>query len=164
MKAGVKPHVTELPFCVGIVHGCSTAPSAVFSQPYGKKRPFGVLFVASRVNTYSESHVPILTWPGMTSSLTSHGSLMTSLNILLKLVSRTIIWYEKGPLETSIENFKGEQILWKFAIYFNWCVLQKHNTNENISADMCPSQFYLKNTITFDLSDDVDARFVHRVL
>ena len=77
--------VNELPFCAGIELGRCTAPSYVFSQPHGKKnRSFGVIFMISRVNAYSEwnwctgllkniSHVPFLTWPGMTSSFTSHG-------------------------------------------------------------------------------------------
>ena len=79
------PQVTELPFCTGIELGRCTAPSTVFSQPYGKKRPFGVLFMVFKSkrlirmklmhgNTDSISHVPILTWPGVMSSLTSQGS------------------------------------------------------------------------------------------
>ena len=48
------PQVTELPFCTGIELGRCTAPNTVFSQPYGKKRSSGVLFMASRVNAYSE--------------------------------------------------------------------------------------------------------------
>ena len=31
------PQVTDVPFCVGIELGRYTAPSTVFSQPYGKK-------------------------------------------------------------------------------------------------------------------------------
>ena len=77
--------VTELPFCVGIELGRCIAPSTVFWQPYGKKMiiwgPF-YGFKSERLfrmnlmhgNTDNISHVPILTWPGMTSSLTSHGS------------------------------------------------------------------------------------------
>ena len=79
------PQVTELPFCTGIELGRCTAPSTVFSQPYGKKTimwgPF-YGFKSKRLfrmdlmhgNTDNISHVPILTWPGVTSSLTSHGS------------------------------------------------------------------------------------------
>ena len=48
------PQVTELPFCAGIELGRFIAPSTVFSQPYGKKWSFGVLFMVSKVNTYSE--------------------------------------------------------------------------------------------------------------
>ena len=48
------PHVTELPFYVGIHLGRCTAPSTVFSQPYGKKRSFDVLFMVSRVKACLE--------------------------------------------------------------------------------------------------------------
>ena len=77
--------MTELPFRTGFVLGRCTPPSTVFSQPFGKKWSFGVLSLVSKVkhllrmnlmhgNTDSISHVLILTWPGMTSSLRSHGS------------------------------------------------------------------------------------------
>ena len=77
--------MTELPFRACIVLGHCTAPSTVFSQPYGKNTiiwcPF-YGFKGERLcrmnlmhgNTDKISHVPILTSPGMTSSPTSHGS------------------------------------------------------------------------------------------
>ena len=79
------PQVTELPFSVGIELGRCIAPSTVFWQPYGEKMiiwgPFygfksKHLFRMNLMNgnTDNISHVPILTWPDMTSSLTSHGS------------------------------------------------------------------------------------------
>ena len=43
------PQVTVLPFCAGIELGRCTAPSTVFSQPYGKKRSLRV-----NINAYSE--------------------------------------------------------------------------------------------------------------
>ena len=46
--------VTELHFCAGIELGRCTAPSIVFSQPYGKNQSFRALFRVSRVNAYSE--------------------------------------------------------------------------------------------------------------
>ena len=77
------PHVTE--FCTGVELGRCTAPRSVFSQPYGKraitwgafygfknKRLFRMNLLHG--NTDNISHVPILTWPSMTSSITSHGS------------------------------------------------------------------------------------------
>ena len=48
------PQVTELPFCAGVELGHCAAPSTLFSQPYSIKRSFGVLFMVSRVNAYSE--------------------------------------------------------------------------------------------------------------
>ena len=44
----------QVPFCTSIELGRCTVPSALFSQPYGKKRLFGVLLMVSRVNAYSE--------------------------------------------------------------------------------------------------------------
>ena len=108
------PQVTELLFCTGIELGRCTAPSTVFSQPYGKKRSFGVLIMVSRVNAYSEknlmhgntdniSHVPNLTWPGVTSSLTSNGSVnditqQFSLNSFLcyHLIQKCLTWNVDG--------------------------------------------------------------------
>ena len=79
------PQGTELPFCAGVELGRCTAPNCVLSWPYGKitiiwgpfygfksKRLFRMNLMHG--NTDNISHVPILTWPGMTSSLTSHGS------------------------------------------------------------------------------------------
>ena len=45
--------VTELPFSVGVELGRCTAPSTVFSLPYGKKRSFVLFFMVSTVNAYS---------------------------------------------------------------------------------------------------------------
>ena len=124
------PQVTELPFCTGIELGRCTAPSTVFSQPYGEKRLFGVLFMVSRVNAYSE-------WIWCTGTLITYhiylfwhdqvwrhrlrhiGRSMTSINIFLKFVSCVIIWYKNAPLETSVESFEGKPMLWNFALSFN---------------------------------------------
>ena len=82
------PLGTELPFCVG---GCWTGSLyctklCVFITIWQNNGHLGPFFMVSRVNAYSEwiwctgthtdniSHVLILTWPGMTASLTSHGS------------------------------------------------------------------------------------------
>ena len=64
--------------------GPYTTTITVFSQPFGEKRSFRVPFMVFKSkrlrmnlihgNTDSLSHVFILTWPGVTSSLTSHGS------------------------------------------------------------------------------------------
>ena len=79
------PQGTELSFCAGVELGRCTTPKCVLSWPYGKitiiwgpfygfksKRLFRMNLMHG--NTDNISHVPILTWPGMTSSLTSHGS------------------------------------------------------------------------------------------
>ena len=120
--------VTELPFSAGNELGRCTAPSTVFSQPYGKKRSFGVCFMVPRVNAYSKwirctgilntctyfdmtryDVIAFVTWVGKWHHST----------FFLKFVSCVIIWYKNVPLETSMKRFKGESILWKFALYFN---------------------------------------------
>ena len=124
------PKVTELPFCKGIELGHCTAPSTVFSQPIGKKtRSFGVIFMVSRVNAYSE-------WIWCTGTLITYH--ITNFDMIrcdviayvtwvsewhhstfsLKFVSCVIIWYKNVPLETSMESFEDKPMLWKFALYF----------------------------------------------
>ena len=82
------PQGTELPFCAGVELGRCTAPNCVLwtafiniwqnnyhlGSFYGfkSKRLFRINLMHG--NTDNISHVPILTWSGMTSSLTSHGS------------------------------------------------------------------------------------------
>ena len=123
--------VIELPFCACIVLGHCSAPITVFSQPHGKntiircpyydfkyKRLFRMSLMHG--NTDNISHVPILTWPGMTSSLTSHWSVNDFTQYFFrKYVSCVIIWYKNIPLETSMESFKGKPMLWKFSLYSN---------------------------------------------
>ena len=118
------PQVTKLPFCVGIELDRCTAPSTVFSQPYGKKRSFGGPFYGFKSkrlfrmnlmhwNTDNIPHVLIfiayVTWVGKWHHST----------FFLKFVSCVIIWYKNVPVGTSMESSKGEPMLWKFALYFN---------------------------------------------
>ena len=136
-----------MPFCAGIVLGHCTVPSTVFSQPYGKKTiiwcPF-YSFKSKRLfrmnlihgNSDNISHVHILTYLGMTSSLTSEINDITqhfSLNLFLVL-----------SFDTKMESFRGKPIFWKFALYSNQCVLQEHSITANISMDISSSQFYQK--------------------
>ena len=151
------PQVTKLPFCAGIELGRCIAQSTVFSLLYDEKTttwgPFSG-FKSKRLsrmnlmygNTDNISHVPILTWPGITSSLTSHWSVNNiihhfCLNCFV-CVSFVIIWYKNIPLETWMESFNGKPMLWKFALYFNACVLQENSITENISLAISSSQFY----------------------
>ena len=146
------PQVTELPFCAGIELGRFIAPSTVFSQPYGKKWSFGVLFMVSRVNAYSEliwctgtliTYHMYLLWHDVITYVTWVGKWHHS-TLFLKFVSCVIIWYKNVPLETSMESFKGKPFFFKFALYFNQCVLQKDSITENISMDIFSLQFYQK--------------------
>ena len=91
--------------------------------------------------------VPILSWPAMMSSLKSHGSINDDTqHFFLKFVSCATIWYKNVPLDTLMYNVKGKPMLWKFALYINYCVFQEDNTTENISMHISSSQFY-KHTI-----------------
>ena len=75
------PQLTKLHFCVGIELGRCTTPALCFTTIW-QKRSFGPLYGFKRLlrmnmmhrNTDNISHVPILTLPGVTSSLMSHGS------------------------------------------------------------------------------------------
>ena len=116
-------------------------------------------------NTDNISHVSILTWPGMTSSLTSHGSVnyitqQFSLNSFLVL-----------SFDTNMSHLERR-----------WKVLRANQGNGNspfisinvssrktLSLKIFPwifphPNFIKKNTITFDGPNGVNVRFVHRVL
>ena len=61
-----------------------------------------------------------------------------------------------------MESLKGEPMLWKFALYFNHCVLQENSITENISMDISHPHS-IKNIIIFDVSNGVNVRFLHRI-
>ena len=116
-------------------------------------------------NTDNISRVPILTWPGMTSSLTSHGSVNNitqhfSLNSFLvssfdtKMshlkrrwkVLRVNQYYEKVPFISINVSFGKTVVSMKT---FSW---------------IFPHYNFIKNTFTFDVSNGVNVWFVHCVL
>ena len=167
--------MTELPFCVGIELGHCIAPSTVFPQPYGKKTiiwgPFHG-FKSKRLfrmnlmhwNTDNISHVLILTWPGMTPSLTSHGSVNDiiqhlSLNSFLVL-----------SFDTKMSHLKRRwKVLRAKQCYGNLSFISINvSFSKTISLKtfswLFPHSKFIKNTITFDVSNGVDVRFVHRIL
>ena len=151
------PQMTESPFCVCIALGRCTGPR--FTQPYGKSRSFGVPFLVLSVNNctrsircnktlYNISQVPVLTWPDMTSSLTSHGPRNdTTQRLFLEFVSCTVTWYKDISFQTSMKIFNDEIKLWKFALYFIACVIQEDTAIENIVMDISSSQFYWKKIL-----------------
>ena len=149
------PQVTELPFCTGMELGRCTAPSTVFSQQYGKKTIFWgpvygfkskrlVIINMMHRNTDNISHVPILTWMGMTSSLTSYGS-VNGITPHFTLNSFLVLSFD-----TKMSHLKRR---WKI-LRANQCygnvpfisipVLQEDSITENISMDISSSQFYQK--------------------
>ena len=139
-------------YCTGSLHRTKCyVYSTMWKNPiicgpfYGFKRKRLFKMHLMHGNPDNISRVPILTWPGMTSSLTPNGSLNdTTDDVFLTFVSCAIIWYKNVPLQMSMENFKGEPIQMKFDLYFNQCVLQEDSTTENISLDISWCQFYTK--------------------
>ena len=167
--------MTELPFRVGIVLGRCTAPSTAFSQSYRKKTiiwcPFygfknKYLFRMNLMhwNTDNISHVPILTWPGMRSLLTSHGSVIDitqhfSLNPFLVV-----------SFDTKLSHLKRRwEVLRASQCYGNLPFIPINvSTRKTVSLKIFPWIFphpnFIKNIITFDVSNGVNDRFVHCVL
>ena len=166
------PQVTELPFCTCIEMDRCT----VFSQSYGKKTPiiwgpfYG--FTSKRLfrinlmhgNTDNISHVPILTWPGVMSSLRAHGSVnditkQFSLNLFLVL-----------SFDTKMSHLKRR---WKF-LWANQChgnlpfILINVSFRKTVSLKtfslIFPHTNFMKNAIRFVVSNGVNVRFVHRIL
>ena len=166
--------MTELHFCTGIVLGRCTGPSTVILQPFGKKTIiWGSCcgFMSKRLirmnlmqgNTDNLSYVIILTWPGMTSSLTSHGSVNDiiqhfSLNSFLVL-----------SLDTKMSQLRRR---WKSSranqFYGNLPFVSINMSFRDRTTKTFPSIFhhpnFIKNTIIFDVSNGVNVRIVHRAL
>ena len=113
------PQVIELPFVrvlnwVTVLHQVPRfhshmAKTIIWGPFYGfkSKRLFRMNMMHG--NTDNRSHVPILTWPGMTSSLTSHGSVnditqIFSLNSFLMLSFDTKMSHLKRRLKVLRAN------------------------------------------------------------
>ena len=95
-------------------------------------------------NTDNISHVPILTWPGTTSSFTSHHSTF-SLKLRRWKVLRANQFYRNLPFISINVSFRETVSLKTFPWIFS------HSN-------------FIKYTLIFDVSNCVNVRFVHRVL
>ena len=174
---GWLPQVTASPFCAGIELGRNTAQSTAFSHPYGKKTIILGTFYGfkgkclfrinvMRGNSYNISHVAILTWPGMTLSLASHGSVNAitqhfSLNSFLVL-----------SFDAKMSRLKRR---WE-VLRANQCFGNSPFISINVSFRKTVSLVlktypwifhhpnFIKHTSTFDASKGVNVRFVLRVL
>ena len=115
-------------------------------------------------NTDNISHMPILTWPGVTSSFASHRSVNDitqhlSLNLFLVL-----------SFDTKMSLVKRR---WK-VLRANQCYGNLPFISSNVSFRktvslktfpwIFPHPNFMTNTITFAVSNGVKVRFVHRVL
>ena len=115
-------------------------------------------------NTDNISHVPILTWPGMTSSLSSLGSgnditEHSSLNSLLVLSFDTKMSHLRRRWKVLRANqFYGNLTFISINVSF------RKTGSLKTFPWIFPHPNFIKYTITFDVSNGVNARFVHHVL
>ena len=70
-------------------------------------------------NTDNISYAPILAWPDMTSTLTSHGSRNDITQHFPFIMFLVLSFDKKYPISSFDENFNGESKLLKFAIDLN---------------------------------------------
>ena len=115
-------------------------------------------------NTDNISHVPILRWPGVTSSLTSHGA-VNRITQHFFLNSFLVLSFD-----TKMSHLKRRwKVLWANQCYDNLpFILINMSFRKTVSLKTFPWIFplpnFLTNTITFDVSNGVNVRFVHRIL
>ena len=90
-------------------------------------------------------HVTILTWPGMTPSLTSHGW-QNDINHLfsLNLFCCALIWYIKCPNPSIYGKWQGRSKSMQISILFQLMCHSARQHNEKISVYTFSSQFYQK--------------------
>ena len=126
------------------------------------KRVFGMNLMHE--NTDNISYVPILTWPGMTSSPASHVS-RNDITQHFSLNSFPLLSFD-----TKMSHFKRRrEILRADKCYGN---LPFISTSESFKKTVQLKTFLLifrypniiKNTLIFNVSYSVNVRFVHRVL
>ena len=161
------PQGTELLFGAGVELGRCTVPNCVLSWPYGKitiiwgpfygfksKRLFRINLMHG--NTDNISHVPILTWPCMTSSLTSHGSVNDitrhfSWNSFLMLSFDTKMSHLKRRWQVLRANqYQGNLLFTSINVSFRKAVPLKK------IPWILPHPNFFKNTMTFDVSNGVN--------
>ena len=115
-------------------------------------------------NTDKISHVPIVTWPGMTSSLTSHVSLNDtnhhfSLNSFFVLSFDTKMSHLKRPWKVLLAN-QCYGILPFISINVSF----RKTVPLKTFPWIFPHPNCIKNTITFDVPNGANVRCVHSVL
>ena len=172
---GWLPQVTELPFLCGYWTGSQYCTKyCVFTTICKKTIILGPFYCFKskrllrmnlmRGNTENISHVAILTWPGMTSSLTSHRSVNDitqrfSFNSFLVL-----------SLDTKMSHLERR---WKVSRANQCCgnlpfISINVSFRNTVSLKTFPWIFhhpiFIKNTSTFHVSNGVNVRFVHRAL
>ena len=142
------------PFCVGIDLGRCTSPKTVFSQPYGEKRSFEVLFMFQKwtpIQNESDARehwwhiactyfdmalydvIAYVTWVGKWhhSTFSLNSFLLLSFGTKMSHLKR---WYKVLRTNQCYGNLP----------FISIPVLQKDSITENISMDIFSSKFYQK--------------------
>ena len=123
-------------FCAYIALGCCTAPRTLFMQPRRENWSVGLHFLVQAQslvqdqshawNTDNISHGTILAGPGITSSLTSYGSLDDiTQHKYLKFVPCAIIRWQDIPIEKSMVTYTGNLNICNYALELYQCTLEK---------------------------------------
>ena len=169
------PQGTESPISAGVKMCRCAAPSSVFSQPYDKitiiwgpfygfksKRLFRMNLMHGNIDNIS--HVPILTWPGMTSSLTSHGSVI---DIIRHFFLNKFLMLS---FDTKMSHLKRRWKVLRANQYYGNLPFISVNVSFRKTVPLkafpwvLPHPNLMKNSITFYVSNGVNVRFVHRAL
>ena len=170
------PQVTKLSFCTGYWTGLLYCTKYCVFTTIWQKNPiiwgpfYG--FKSTRLfrmnlmhgNTDYISHVPILTCPGVTSSLTSHGSVND--------ITQHFSWNSFLVLsfDAKMSHLKHRwKVLWANQCYGNLpFILINVSFRKTVSLKTFPWIFphpnFMTNTISFDVSNGVNVRFVHRII
>ena len=115
-------------------------------------------------NTDNISHVPILTWPGMTSSLSSRGS-VNDITQHFPLNSFLVLSFDAkmSHLKRRWKVLRANQFYGNLP-FISINVSFRKTASLKTFPWIFPQPNFIKNAITFDVSNGVYARFVHRVL
>ena len=80
---------------------------------FKRKRTCKMYLMNGKTDNISQAH--ILAWPGMTSSLTSHGLLDKITHFFLKFVSCNAIWHKMIGLGNGLNTGRLQPISWTYA-------------------------------------------------
>ena len=106
-------------------------------------------------NTDNISHIPIVTWPGMTSSLTSHGSL----NVITQHCSLNS--FHVLPFDTKLSKFKRRWEIMTATQYYGDLLLVSINVSSRKTVQLktylwiFPHPNFMKDITMFDVSNGV---------
>ena len=140
------------------------AKTIIWGPFYGFKSKGLIRMNLMHENTDNISHVLILTWPGMTSSLTSHGSVNDTTQHF-SLYSFLVLSFN-----TKMSHLRRRWKIFRANLcYVNLPFVSIYvSFRETVPLKTLPWIFihpnFIENTITFDVSNGVNFRFVHLAL